>query len=198
MKTERVVAVFGGSAPLEGSAAYREAQDVGRLLAEAGLVVMNGGYMGVMEAVSRGVKEAGGRTLGITCAAFDRRSIAANAWIDREEQAPDLFARLRRLTQADGFLALKGSVGTLTELTLTWSLLQTQSIPPAPLVLLGRHWQRVLDVFAANSYAGPQDLRIVQVADTPAEAVALLCQPPSNSPRPTGGEPASPLLGGGD
>jgi uncharacterized protein (TIGR00730 family) len=174
--SEHVIAVFGGSAPIEGTPGYEEARHVGRLLAEAGFTVMSGGYMGTMAAVSRGAKEVGGKTVGITSAAFDWRGIQANAWIDREEKAPDLFSRLQRLTQADGFLVLKGSVGTLTELSLTWSLLQTRSIPSAPFVLLGPHWQHVLDAFIANSYARSGDLRIIQVADTPEEAVSLLQQ----------------------
>lgn len=173
---ECTIAVFGGSSPTEGSPGYKEARRVGRLLAEAGFTVMSGGYMGTMEAVSRGAKEAGGRTLGITSTAFEWRGIRANRWIDREEKAPDLLSRLRRLTQADGFLVLKGSIGTLTELALTWSLIQTRSIPPAPFILLGQHWRRVLDAFVANSYARPQDLALIQVADTPEEAVALLKQ----------------------
>ena len=171
---EQIVAVFGGSSPTEDSPGYKEARRVGQLLAQAGFTVMNGGYMGTMEAVSRGAKEAGGRTLGITSAAFSWRGIRANAWVDREEMAPDLFARLRRLTRADGFLALKGSVGTLTEVSLTWTLLQIGAISPAPLVLLGAHWRRVLDAFAADSYVRPQDLALIQVAHTPEEAVALL------------------------
>ena len=45
-----------------------------------------------------------------------------------------------------------------------------------PFVLLGGHWQRILDAFVANSYARPQDLALIQAADTPEEAVALLKQ----------------------
>jgi hypothetical protein len=174
--TQPTIAIFGGSAPKEESPGYREARQVGGLLAQAGFTVMTGGYMGTMEAVSRGAKEAGGQTIGVTSDAFNWRSIGANAWIDREERAPDLFARLRRLARADGFLVLKGSIGTLTELSLTWSLLQIRAIPAAPLVLLGAHWRRVLDAFVAHSYARPQDLALIQVAHTPAEAVSLLRQ----------------------
>jgi len=170
---ERIIAVFGGSAPTEGSPGYREARHVGRLLAEAGFTVMNGGYRGTMEAVSRGAKEAGGRTLGITSTPFEQQGFRANPWIDRKENTPDLLSRLRRLTRADGFLVLKGSVGTLTELALTWSLIQTQAIPSVPFVLLGPHWRHVLDAFVANSYARSQDMAMIQVADTPEQAVAL-------------------------
>jgi len=146
------------------------------LLAQAGFVVMNGGYMGTMEAVSRGAREAGGHTIGITSNGFDWRGIQANRWIAHEEKAPDLLSRLRRLTQADGFLVLKGSLGTLTELSLTWSLIQIRAIPAAPFVLLGPHWQRFLQAFAADSYVRPEDLALLQVADTPEQAVSLLQQ----------------------
>ena len=46
-------------------ATYQQAREVGRLLAEAGAVVVNGGYGGVMEAASRGASEAEGLVIGI-------------------------------------------------------------------------------------------------------------------------------------
>src|SRR3954453_18893587 len=41
------------------------AEEVGRLLAERGAVLVCGGLGGVMEAACRGAKEGGGRTVGI-------------------------------------------------------------------------------------------------------------------------------------
>ena len=49
----KIVTVFGSSLPGEGSTAYVEAQRLGRLLAEAGFAVCNGGYAGLMEASAR-------------------------------------------------------------------------------------------------------------------------------------------------
>ena len=49
-----ILTVFGGSAPTPGTPAYLAAEKLGRLAAEAGWAVATGGYMGVMEAVSRG------------------------------------------------------------------------------------------------------------------------------------------------
>ena len=46
-----VVTVFGGSRVERDTPAYREAYEVGRLLAERGYVACNGGYSGTMEAV---------------------------------------------------------------------------------------------------------------------------------------------------
>jgi uncharacterized protein (TIGR00725 family) len=59
----RYVAVCGDSDP--ESPHLEAAEEVGRLLAEAGAVVLCGGLGGVMEAVSAGVAEAGGTVVGI-------------------------------------------------------------------------------------------------------------------------------------
>jgi uncharacterized protein (TIGR00725 family) len=73
--------VFGSSRPQENDADYREARKLGRVLSQAGFAVCSGGYGGVMEAVSRGAKEAGGKVYGITAEFFARR---ANQWVDVE------------------------------------------------------------------------------------------------------------------
>ena len=44
----KTVTIFGSSIPGEGTEVYREAQRLGRRLAEAGLAVCNGGYGGVI------------------------------------------------------------------------------------------------------------------------------------------------------
>ena len=44
----KTITVFGSSQPAEGSKAYEEARRLGRLLAEAGFAVCNGGYAGLM------------------------------------------------------------------------------------------------------------------------------------------------------
>jgi len=64
MKT--LITVFGGSRCSTDSAEYRDAVKLGRLLAGQGFTVVCGGYGGVMEAVSRGARAAGGEVLGIT------------------------------------------------------------------------------------------------------------------------------------
>jgi uncharacterized protein (TIGR00725 family) len=61
----RQVAVIGASRAEPGSEAWTLAEEVGRLLAKAGLVVVCGGMRGVMEAVSRGAAGAGGTAIAI-------------------------------------------------------------------------------------------------------------------------------------
>ena len=79
------ISVFGGSQPREDSTAYAEAQQLGRLLAERGHIVLTGGYIVVMEAVSRGAREAGGHVIGVTSEDIEAwRPIKANAWVIEE------------------------------------------------------------------------------------------------------------------
>src|SRR2546428_9483555 len=59
--------------------ALAAAEEVGRLLAERGAVVVSGGLSGVMEAVSRGAKSANGLVGGIL-PGFDKTD--ANAYVD--------------------------------------------------------------------------------------------------------------------
>jgi uncharacterized protein (TIGR00725 family) len=59
----RQISVFGAGVPTPRE--LELAEEVGRLLAEAGVTVVTGGLSGVMEAASRGAAEAGGTVLAI-------------------------------------------------------------------------------------------------------------------------------------
>ncbi len=66
------VSVFGGSQPKPRHSPMKKPTSLGKLLAKAGHTVMTGGYIGTMEAVSRGVSEAGGHVIGVTCGEIER------------------------------------------------------------------------------------------------------------------------------
>jgi hypothetical protein len=93
LKTEKIITVFGSSRPQDGDADYSDARSLGGALARAGFAVCSGGYGGVMEAVSRGAKEAGGKTYGVTAEFFKPK---ANAWIDVEVRMKTRLCRLQR------------------------------------------------------------------------------------------------------
>jgi uncharacterized protein (TIGR00725 family) len=143
------VTVFGGAQPKEGSAAYEEARELGRLLAERGHVVSTGGYMGTMEAVSRGASEAGGHVIGVTCQDIEEwRGSKANAWVKEEIKKQTLLDRLKVLIEScEAAIALPGGPGTLTEISLMWNLMIVESLPPRPLTLVGSGWQSTFDQF---------------------------------------------------
>jgi uncharacterized protein (TIGR00730 family) len=143
------ITVFGGSQPKEGTSAYEEARELGTLLAQRGHTVLTGGYMGTMEAVSRGACEAGGHVIGVTCEDIETwRSTKANQWVKEERRRKTLMERLAGLIEGcDAAMALPGGPGTLTEITLMWNLMIVESLPRRPLILVGRGWQSTFDQF---------------------------------------------------
>ena len=168
-----LIAVFGSSTKQESDPAWRLAYELGAELARSGAGVMTGGYGGVMEACSRGAREAGGHVVGVTVELFEKRG-PVNRWVTEHVHTPDLFERLRVIVgRADGFIAAPGSIGTLTELFLTWTLLSVNGRPAAPLVLLGDHWGDYLKAHRHPDLVVPHLFEFVQVASSPAEAARM-------------------------
>ncbi len=172
------VSVFGGSQPKEGSPAYAEAQELGKLLAQRGHIVLTGGYIGTMEAVSRGASEAGGHVIGVTCEEIEKwRPVGANQWVKEEMREKTLIDRLRTLiTECDAALALPGGPGTLTEIALTWNLMIIGALRRRPLILIGDGWQSVIgQVYKSlDIYVSAAQRELVQFAPDIKTAVELL------------------------
>jgi uncharacterized protein (TIGR00730 family) len=172
------ITVFGGSQPKEGDAAYAEAYQLGKLLAEAGHSVLTGGYIGTMEAVSRGASEAGGHVIGVTCEDIEQwRPVKSNAWVKEEIKKKTLIERLQVLIQeCDAALALPGGPGTLTEISLMWNLMIIGSLHRRPLILIGDGWQSVLDQVYTRlgTYISPSQRDLLNFAPNVETAVKML------------------------
>lgn len=145
-----------------GDAEEREkqlARGVGRLLAQAGLVVVTGGLGGVMEAACEGASLGGGTSVGLL-PGRDRR--AANQYVSLPVATGLGEGRNLLVVQTvDVVIAIGRSAGTLSEIALA-------ARAGKPVILL-------------ESYARPEDLvPDAVVAATPREAVdlalRLLCQ----------------------
>jgi uncharacterized protein (TIGR00730 family) len=173
----KIIVVFGSSRPREGDADYEEARQLGDALATRGFRVCSGGYGGVMEAVSRGAKEAGGHTLAVTSRFFSSR---ANKWVDEEHAVESWQDRLFELIRVgDGFVACKGGTGTLVELAVVWEMFNKRVIPLKPFVALGDFWTPVLErvrevEMLRGSGWGECKAPMVHTAATPAAAAAFL------------------------
>ena len=172
------VSVFGGSLPKEGDPAYAEAMELGRLLAERGHIVLTGGYIGTMEAVSRGAREAGGHVIGVTCEDIEAwRPVKANSWVMEEVRKKTLIERLHALIhESDAAFALPGGPGTLTEISLMWNLMVVESLHRRPLILIGDGWQSVFDQFfkGLDAYVPAHQREILRFAQDAQTAVELL------------------------
>ncbi len=157
------ITVFGSGKPRPGDPDYTTAQELGGLIARAGHTVLTGGYVGTMEAVSRGANEAGGHVIGVTCDDIERyRAGGANPWVIEEWRRVTLFDRLKALIDGcNAAIALPGGPGTFTEITLYWNLLVINAIEPKPLVLIGDGWRRVFAEYRTTQghYANDADWR---------------------------------------
>lgn len=165
-----IVAVFGSSTLRESEPGWREAEALGAALAQRGAATMTGGYGGAMAAVSRGAHAAGGHVIGVTVELFEKRG-PVNPWVRERVHTPDLFERLRHLSHhADGYVAVAGSIGTLTEVFLVWTLVSVAGREHAPIVLMGRHWERWLAAHRAPELVPERLHSLVRIAETPEAA----------------------------
>lgn len=92
------------------------AEEVGRLVAERGAVVVCGGLAGVMESACRGARSVGGTTLGIL-PGLDRS--AANRFV--AVAVPTGLGEARNalvVRAADAVIAVGGGYGALSEIAL--------------------------------------------------------------------------------
>jgi len=176
-ETKKIITVFGSSRPEDGHADYAEAFALGRALAAAGFAVCTGGYGGVMEGVSRGASESGGRVLAVTSGFFRSR---ANRWVAEETRTATWQERLFELVRlGDGYVACKGGTGTLVELAVVWEMLNKKAMEHRPFVVLGDFWQPILDRVReverghASRWGESSDL-LVHQAPSPAEAARFL------------------------
>lgn len=159
---DRIVTIFGGSKCGPKSTEYQEALELGHLLASAGFTICTGGYLGVMEAASRGAREAGGRVFGIVMNQFKGEP---NRYLTDKVASDHFYDRLQNLiTRSVGFVALRGGMGTVTEISLVWNKLQTRVLDPRPLVLVGDAWGNVVEAWKNYLVVSDEDVSLLDFA----------------------------------
>jgi hypothetical protein len=133
---------------------YDVARSFGRLVGESGggpedtrVVLMTGGGPGMMEAANRGAFDVGAKTIGLNISLPHEQY--PNPYI-----TPELcflfhyfgIRKLHFLLRAKALVAFPGGYGTLDELFETLTLIQTRTIQPLPVVLVGRSfWKKAFD-----------------------------------------------------
>ncbi len=113
-RRSKQISVIGSGGCDEETEAWRLAEEVGRLLAEAGVTVVCGGGGGVMEAAARGAAAAGGAVIGIL------------PWVSLDDANPHCtqvvatgigHARnLAVVASGEAAIAISGEWGTLSEI----------------------------------------------------------------------------------
>jgi uncharacterized protein (TIGR00730 family) len=172
------VAVFGGSNAHPGEKGYEQAVQLGAKLAKAGHVVMTGGYMGMMEAASKGAAEVGGHVIGVTCDEIESfRPINPNPWVKEEWRFSTLSERMMNLiNRCDAAIALPGGVGTLAEITVLWNQVLIHAIPAKAMIIVGEGWKQTFDCLlkAQDSFIAPHDREMLTYALDINSALMLL------------------------
>jgi len=110
----RYVAVCGATEATESQ--LTAAKEVGRLLAEAGAIVINGGLGGVSTAASEGASGAGGVVVGLLP---DAHRAGANQYLT--VALPTGMGQARNVlivTAAQSVIAIGGGWGTLSEIAI--------------------------------------------------------------------------------
>ncbi|MBZ5554443.1 MAG: LOG family protein [Acidobacteriia bacterium] len=169
----KIVTVFGSRYPRSEDPEYDAARRLGRLLAEQGYTICTGGYTGIMEASSRGAREAQGHTIGVTVESFRG---AVNSFVVEEIRTKNLFSRLEKLMAlGQAYVVFRGGMGTLAELSLAWNLVQMGQIPSSrPIFLVGTFWNRFLEEWKRSTDTAPQDYALLTVVTRPEEIAAVL------------------------
>jgi uncharacterized protein (TIGR00725 family) len=117
------------------------------LIGQGGHTILTGGYIGTMEAASRGCAEAGGHVIGVSCDEIEAwRPVKPNRWVQEEIRRKTVKERLFTLIEGcDHAIALPGGAGTLAEIAIMWNQMQIQALPPRPLVLVGAGWRNTFE-----------------------------------------------------
>lgn len=176
----RGVTIFGSARTAPDDPQYRAAQEVGRLLAEAGFDVITGAGPGIMEAGNRGAKEGGGYSVGCNIELpFEQ---GHNPYVDTLVNFRYFFVRKTMFIKYSvGYVVFPGGFGTLDELFEALTLIQTGKLYQFPVILFGRHYwaglirwleTRVL----GEGKIGPGDVDLMLLTDDPHEAVDAIAQ----------------------
>ncbi len=162
------IGVMGSARLTEQDGWWKLAHKLGALLAEAGFVVVTGGYGGLMAAVSRGAHEMGGRVIGLPMQHWG--GVEPNQWNADLRWSTNYGTRINHILHCNAVIALPGGVGTLSEMAMVWAASQTEG-RALPLVLLGDCWPPIIQSIRVHLVVGNVGINLLRFAASPEEAV---------------------------
>lgn len=169
----KTITVYGSSQVGPNDQEYATAETIGAALARSGYAVMTGGYLGVMEAISKGAKAAGGHVIGVTTDQIGLQfKVRPNGYLDEIINYADLRDRLLHMVEyADGYLAMPGGIGTLHEIAETWELMRIGGVPRRPFVCYGPMWEDVIGILEESPYLGDGYHGMIKIAHKPEHVI---------------------------
>jgi hypothetical protein len=179
MEKPFTVCVFCGSSAGNAESYGAEADEMGRLLAEAGCaLVFGGGNLGLMGKVARAVRDGGATVTGIL-PAFLRHLEPPLGHGETVLVTPSLFERKdKMIAMADAFVVLPGGLGTMDEFfeVVTSAQLGVHKKPIAVVNTNGFFdpLQTLLEHMAGAGFVRRENLKLYRLVATPKEAMTLI------------------------
>jgi uncharacterized protein (TIGR00730 family) len=175
------VSIFGSARTKADNIYYQMAEEIAAKLVRHGYGVITGGGPGIMEAGNKGAFEQGGKSVGLNIQLpFEQFN---NVYIDSDKLINFDYFFVRKVMfvkYAQGFVVMPGGMGTLDELFEAITLIQTRKIGRFPIVLVGKaFWSGLFQwieevVLNTEHNINPEDLKLVNIVDTPTEAVKVI------------------------
>ena len=194
----RSVTFFGSARTKEDEPYYEKAKNLAGLIAkELHYSVTTGGGPGIMAAANKGAFEAGGNSLGLTIELPKEQR--ANQYLTDSENFHYFFSRKVCLSfSAEAYVFFPGGFGTLDEFLEILTLIQTNKIPKAPMILVGvDFWtpfeQFFKEVLLENKMIEKDDLSLYTITDDENDIIKIIKEAPirlglkydENSEKPT-------------
>ncbi len=169
---KKIITVFGSSFPRPGDEEYNTAYELGKLLGQNNFDVCSGGFQGIMDAVSKGVTEAGGRAIGVTVNLYNAKP---SLYLSEEIRCESLFERIEKLINTgDGYVILPGGTGTLVELSVVWEYINKKMMSKKPVVCIGEYWNPIIETIENRMKLEGRETGLVKIFNGIAEAVEFI------------------------
>jgi uncharacterized protein (TIGR00730 family) len=174
------ISIFGSARTSPDDPWYGRAEEVARLLSDAGFSVVSGGGPGIMEAANKGAQAGKSPSIGVNIELPHEQT--ANAYQDISLHFRHFFARkVMFVKYASAYVVLPGGFGTLDELAEILTLVQTGKTRRIPIILAGSaFWSGLLTWFETTMVEqgaiDREDLQLMQVFDEPEDIVKAIFQ----------------------
>jgi uncharacterized protein (TIGR00725 family) len=170
------VCFLGGSAWQKEDQVYQDAYETAKLLAEEGYIVINGGGPGVMKAATLGAKKGGMKAYAVTYYPnkpkqhYEGRDDTND--FDFEVKTFDYFDRTKVMLQtSDIHIVFKGSIGTLSEISMSWINSWIHEPGNKPIILFGEFWNNFIEWMKKDMLLTHGEERLFKICTTPQEVL---------------------------
>ena len=172
---EPSVSIFGSARTKPDHPYYQKAEQIARLLSDAGFSVISGGGPGIMEATNKGAFSGKSASIGLNIQL--PREQKSNPYQNISLNFRHFFTRkVMFVKYAAAYVVLPGGFGTLDEMAEILTLIQTGKSRKIPIILVeSSFWSGLVDWFkntmVTEGTISASDLDLVSIIDEPQQIV---------------------------